>query len=571
MSGEGWVAAYAVSDAELTAAANAGLVRRAAKLLAGSTPEWVSREAKAGVLAVGGFQVRLDAGGVAKARCPCPSAGVCTHVLAAAMLVRSETAFDPAAETPPAEPVATPEQPAESAESTPSQPTLAKKQRTILEETREQLADAVSAGLAHLRPEAESVFRGLAVDTRAAGLHLLGRMLNAVAELSGDTAARSDAVSEQELTTVMARAWALTRAIEAAEGDALAKLIGVGRRAYSENQALESLTLLPLGAAWWVSDAGARGITLSAWDSDASELRSVTSARPHGTDPGFARVATNTAFFGTALSGLLEGPFRVARPRMSEDGVLSATAGGVQFIRDGFSESQLDAVCKRLPLQAFPQVGFGAVDRPVALLKVDGFGELGLDEAAQQLVWKLPGHDIPLRQQVRPETDHRADTLLKLDAHGRKPSYVFAQRNVVRSVGVWEPVALFLREKGKLTLFALDFHYLHTDGLNSALQRRFQLWLKRFRESTGPAASPPRPQVARAADEAQELIVSLTATGRDYLTPTAQAAGRRLAGHLDDLGLLTLAAAIRRLETDCSPDSLFRAHYLATQVAVLAG
>jgi hypothetical protein len=560
-----WLAAYALDDEALASASNPGLVRRAAKLLAGESPTWVSKDDKAGVVALAGFQVRLDAGGIQKARCPCPAAGVCVHALAAALFARTEA---PAATHPaPREPEQPPAIPDSLGEArTPE--ALTKKQRAVIQETRDEFAAAVTAGLSHIRPDGAGRIVALATDARVAGLPLLARFLATAGELADSIASRSDTVSEQELTAAMSQAWALTRALEAADAKTLPSLRGVARRSYSADRAPDSLELFPLGAAWWVSDSGARGITMLTWDETASEPRSVTSARPAGADPGFVRSASTMAFFDAPLTTLLTGSFQVLRPRLSEDGVLSTTAGGVRTGAPGFPREKLAKCCAALPLESITPVGFQAVERPFALLEVKGFGQLGIDESAQQLVWKLDGPNVALRQQVTPDTEHRAETLLALEAAGAPVEYVLAQRNVVRSVAVWEPVSLFLRGKDGLDLFAIDFHRPRQSGILSKLQHRWRLWLTRFKET--PALAPPRPPIAIAADEAQELVVALTATGRPALSSAGKTACEQLATRLDDLALPTLATAVRHLADEPNPEVLLRTHFLATRVAALA-
>lgn len=86
-----WAATYAAyDDATLEALAGAGPVRRAAKDVAAGRVSLASAEADAATLDVDGTTVALDAGGPASARCGCPAAGTCKHVLAAVMWLRDD-------------------------------------------------------------------------------------------------------------------------------------------------------------------------------------------------------------------------------------------------------------------------------------------------------------------------------------------------------------------------------------------------------------------------------------------------------------------------------------------------
>ncbi|MDR3359672.1 MAG: hypothetical protein LBO20_03280, partial [Bifidobacteriaceae bacterium] len=101
-----WLAAYARDDdAALAALANPGLVRRAGVLA--TEAEWVEDPSGPGAtVRVGRFEVRLDGRGAGHARCPCPSAGVCVHVVTAAKLARQRAGGLSGASAAPADGVA---------------------------------------------------------------------------------------------------------------------------------------------------------------------------------------------------------------------------------------------------------------------------------------------------------------------------------------------------------------------------------------------------------------------------------------------------------------------------------
>lgn len=72
-------------DEAFIALANRGLLRRAHKDLEQQTAKIISELPDALVMAFGDFQIRFTAAGPAKAQCSCPAAGVCQHILAAAI------------------------------------------------------------------------------------------------------------------------------------------------------------------------------------------------------------------------------------------------------------------------------------------------------------------------------------------------------------------------------------------------------------------------------------------------------------------------------------------------------
>ena len=92
-----WFESYrAYDDDTLTALANAGLLRRAAKDVEAGKVQWAEQGADGGVVEADGQRVQLDARGPQKAQCDCPAPGICKHILGAALWLR---ALEPGAAT----------------------------------------------------------------------------------------------------------------------------------------------------------------------------------------------------------------------------------------------------------------------------------------------------------------------------------------------------------------------------------------------------------------------------------------------------------------------------------------
>ena len=90
-----WGALYAAfDDVALAALASRGLVRRARAEVAAGRVEARETDQEAVTVVVGrpGVEVVLTADGPAQARCPCPVAGVCVHVVAACLWARQAVA-----------------------------------------------------------------------------------------------------------------------------------------------------------------------------------------------------------------------------------------------------------------------------------------------------------------------------------------------------------------------------------------------------------------------------------------------------------------------------------------------
>jgi hypothetical protein len=80
-------------DDALTVLANTGLLRRAVKDLESGRVVWIGQGESGGAIAVDGQRVDLDSRGIRHARCDCPAAGICRHILAAVLWIRHQSAL----------------------------------------------------------------------------------------------------------------------------------------------------------------------------------------------------------------------------------------------------------------------------------------------------------------------------------------------------------------------------------------------------------------------------------------------------------------------------------------------
>jgi hypothetical protein len=553
--------------------ANPGLVRRAAKVLAAEQPEWISLAANHGLIKVAAFEVRLDGSGPVGARCPCPAGGVCLHMVVAAMAARQEAARQGFEEhdavRSPTDVARGNVRPAKAAaaKSVPGDGPNAR-QLALFEAVRQELSQAIRTGLAQPQPQAAERLAGLAVEARVAALPLLAGTLGTASGRALAIADHRDGISETELTSAFAQVWALTRALESAKGEAWGRLRGTARRHYSNDQAPAEMTLLPLGLSWWTTASGARGITLTCWETSAEAPRAITTARPAGSDPRFGPDLSDTSFWGVPLMTLRAGPFRLTGPRLAEDGALSTSGAQVTTLARGFDLNELDGIAQRMSPARTATSGFGAPERPAALLALKDLGQLQIDEPEQQLVWTVPlaaGEEFVLRQPVGPATRLRTSNLVALEASRYRIRHVLAERVAVRSQMVWQPVSIILARERE-ALFALDFDQVPLGGWRlGALGRRLRLLVQRWSEDQPPEVAP-RGAIAMLRDDVRELVVALTATGRSRLSAAQLGRCRELAERLDELALGTLAGALRRVGADPSPENLLKTHFLTDRI-----
>jgi len=551
---------YAAYDDEaLAAMASPGLVRQAAKLLAQC--QWLGD-----AVSVGGILVRLDELGPVKGRCPCPAAGVCVHVVAAAMFVRDGL--------PPGEASAPPETDGRRPESiqqpAPPPEGPSPKTKRITAAVRDEIEATVEAGIAHLGDDIADRLRYLATTARTGGLPLLSRYLGNAAALMEGLAAGNDEAGEREALAALSTVWGLCQSLDNCVGQPWVGLRGFVRREFTaEDRPLE---LLPLGATWWVNPSGARGITLFAWDQQAGTVRTVTSARPAGVDPTFGPSRTMTALWGAPLATLLGGPFQVEGPRMGDDGSLSATAKRVVALPSGFDRAAMRELAAKLKPGQRP-VSFTERGFPVALLPVSGAGEMAVDEVAQQVVWVVPtdAGECQLRQPINRATDKRVDVLMLFQHDQGRVAYVLAQRVVAGGSAYWQPVSLFVRKLGGLELVSLDFPDKAYLGSNVTDMWHKSLALMRQRWHDAPVPAPPvRSAAGQVADDITDVLVDLAATGWLMPSPIQRTRLHRLAQQCDQLALGTAARLVGEYLEAADAPALLRLQLVCDRVAVLA-
>jgi len=608
-----WTSAYhGLDDAALGELSSPGLVRRAAKVLVNTEIDWDDRGEKAGKVRVGDTVVQLDERGPASARCPCATAGVCLHVVLATMFVRS-VAEPPEPDVIPPSPDVNPPSPdvilpspdviLPEAGSPPTEDgvtaeraapqeggdgiltdvrmtSIGEEQSDLITEVRQELADILSAGLSHVSALSADRVTGLVTSARTTGLPLLSRYLGTLAGTLTALAERRDDTGEAGVLSNMAEVWALTRALDAASAandpDTLQRLTGQVRRQFDART--DQLTLIPLGAHWWVTPSGARGMTLVAWDIAEQQMRTVTSARPAGVDAGFTCSPDNSAFFHVAIRRLLESPFTLVGPRIADDGSLSPTAQRWTPDGTGFDPGTIAAIAQYEWDEGWgaPSAGFGRPDNQYVVLAPAHRDEPYVDEPRQEIVWPLAdkaGNTLELRQSVLDNTT-RIDTLLALA--DQDVVYVTAHR---AAGGAWEPVSAFVltkeqrqagKEQGdqpaseKLKLLTLDFSDIPIKK-KGLVARWWQAWRRRV-DAARMRPATPRTLVGRLCDDVRLLNLQVAATGRRTFGADQRRRCQALAGRANDVALSTLADTLTKLAGQVSADNILRAQLIADRL-----
>lgn len=662
-----WFDTYrAYDDDTLTALANAGLLRRAAKDVESGKVDWIEQDAERGVIGADGQRVQLDGRGPQQARCDCPAPGVCKHILGAVLWLRAlpvasqapdvdDTSSNTdemvvAAEAPSQEPptptsatldplaeilalqtsalfkaagvaavrraAATPagriewrsqggvlvmdlpdlgqscrwvagagfagmvsEVPASerkavhlialvalrsahglpsgwSADAEPaaaaSPAALSARERAFLAQVDATLAELLTGGLSHVSELTSARLLALNMSARGEGLPRLAALLRNLGGTVDLLVRRDHRADERDALAAMARIHAFCAALANADGTLIHALRGRLQREFGASHALE---LLPLGAHWWQTRGGARGLTLALWDIQGARLLQATLARPDGSDTAFTR---QTAWTTHALwpgagpaQRICDSAWRLDQPRLADDDRLAL--GGITRAQ---AEPMWDADDPRLQtlgIGDWAELGerlraaTGLTGDPLdaVLLRPADTRAPQLDEARQCIDWPVQdarGNWLTLGIPIAPAHQQRADNLDRLYARRASVLVVLARVERTSAQTGLIPLAVLSRgEKNRLQVISLDFAQepARTTTLANRILRMLEARLEQPLATAAPTLA------ARLLAPVLDVLETQAATGR--LLPTASQTERieRARASIASIGLDTLASALQ--------------------------
>ncbi|MFT3887310.1 MAG: hypothetical protein QM713_04000 [Arachnia sp.] len=583
-----WLAPLAsLDDDALSAASNRGLVRRAAKLAdrvaptdgGEGNPESSHTEvvltcddATIRLLPTARAADRLVADIDVAARCDCPAAGVCVHIVAACLWARTAQPFlEPAASPAFLEPAASTEpspsflEPAASTESTaavskgPAPDSVAGMTPTQCRAARD-VADTVEAvvcdGVSQLAAASIDRLARSGERTRLEGLGLLARLVGTAVGRLRALHRRADDASESACLSALAQAWALADAL--ARGEADPALIGArGTRAGDADVG----PLLPLAVRWWRSPSGARGVTFHGFDQAHGRVEEATNGRAAGADPSFQAGWDRPLLWGLSPAALSSGVVTLTGAERRPDGTLGVSTRTRAAVSP-WGELDVPELAARVDVvtTGAARAAFGATAEPLRVIvprRQFGLGAIEVDEVSQQLVWPVVDTSGRLHRLTLP-ADERSSRVL---------SWLVAQRGLlaVTVIGL-RPEAAFVQEDGRIRLVSLTLSQLGPAADAPS-------WLRRVlgRDQQVRAAPPAPPsELARLCAACADVLEALGATGRAGLPARHAESLTRRAAQADDLGLGTLAGALRRVLASPSPAAVLWARFVLDRVEALA-
>lgn len=421
----------------------------------------------------------------------------------------------------------------------------------LIEEASAALTSIVEAGLSGVGPGGIARLERIRVQLRAAQLL---RPAGLIGEIVGQLHAlddRNDLISEADTLQAMARCWSLLLALpEAGWPPRL-----TGRR---DEQAVDTLQAIALGATWWARDSGARGATIHLWDTANGRWVTSTIGRAAGQDPAFQRSLT-TQLWQVPIATLLGAHFTLDEARVRPDGSLAPTSRTRVLPASPCTHDELAAI-SAAPRSDTVVDPFGPIHHATWLIRSARSGELTLDEAGQSLRWQVAAADgteieltIPINRHTRP----RAERLQDLLSHGPDPEFVLAVSVQHLQGLIWTPIAVAFTQREALRLVNLDFEAAVAPSKNNN-------WLRRRIALLSDQRQPDvvRSPVARLAQAALDLALDTASRGVQF-TPTDRA--KALALTAEHLSLGTLSRGLHHLADSPSAENLLR----VTQVSLL--
>lgn len=688
-----WPTAYlAYDDDTLVALANAGLLRRAAKDVEAGKVRWAVAGDGTSTVDADGQSVELDARGPQHTRCNCPAPGLCKHILAAVLWLRTVSATPsesvqpgspattPAGEpTPPTDPLAdvlatdsaalfkaAGVTAARQAAQTPAtglewrvqggtlvmdmpdlgvtcrwiagagfagmvsevpasqrkavhlmalaalrlalgQPldwppglvptakpadasVLAASERAFLGQVRSTLHELLRTGLSHASALVGARLLALNMSARGEGLPLLAAMLRNLGGMVDLLVRHDHQAQERDALALMSRIEALCAAMLAsgepsitdsngiAPPDPLPALRGQLRRTLS---ATDTLELLPLGAHWWQTLGGARGLSLSLWDVQGARMLQASVARPDASDAAFTR---HSAWSAQALwpgagaaAQVCAGPLVLSQPRLADDNRLAL--GGTSRAQGLPAWQANDPRLGQLGYGDWAvlaehlrgMTGVAASIGDTLLLRPANTRAPVLHEAQQQLRWAIQdaqGRWLDLVLPLGPHNDQRAENLDRFVARQAALHALVVRVEQSHATTHLVPfAALSTDANGQVQ--AVSFDFAKEPARRTSLAQRI-LRLMQLRKDLAPVTAPPT-LAERLLQPVLQVLEAQAATGRMALTQTQREQLHLAASPIAAMGLHTLS---RALDAHCStpgPETLLRLHRLSLWVLQLDG
>lgn len=457
---------------------------------------------------------------------------------------------------------------------------LGQSERKFLQHVHAMLDELLAGGLAHVSSVTAARLFALNMSARGEGLPRLAALLRNLAGMAELMVRRDHRVLERDALVLMARTHALCTALQTAEGELAAALRGRLRRNFDETQTLD---LIPLGAYWWQTRGGARGLSVAFWELTTSSVVQAVLARSDGSDPAFTRDGawrTQALWPGAgSASRLCEGSLHLMQARLADDDRLAL--GGATRAMIGPALSAKDARAATLGCndwqalagQLRASTGLAAASQDLILLRPQTHRTPVLDEIRQRFNWAvqdMQGRWLTLSIPCGKEHRQRVDNLDRLIARKARVHAVLVHVDRTGSAYLLVPVAVMITADDatqSLQPVCLDFAQepARSLGLANRILRMFEQ-----RSEQAPAILP-RSLVARLLSPVRNVLDMQAETGRMKLTSDQLQLLQDATRQLEATGLESLAIALREYQKSAGPADLLKLVWMAELLREIEG
>ncbi|WP_333663556.1 SWIM zinc finger family protein [Acinetobacter sp.] len=410
---------------------------------------------------------------------------------------------------------------------------LSESERQFIVELKDDLAQLLEFGLSHVNEMTARQLHLLNMSARSESLPRLAAMLRQLSGQVGRLLNRDEHSSEHDTLLYLAQMSAYLYRLEHAQGEQLLHLRGKLRQQYQSDDEQTELELLPLGARWWRTLGGARGISLYFSELENPKTFEVTLARAENNDPNFTRhnAWSQQSIWMLTAQQLMQKKVCLQQPRFSEDGRLSASGTSRALPLNSLSKLEDFSFYQKIgfndwrTLQQHWQQQLQTIDGidQIVLLNISAYDIPQVDEIEQCLWWTVYDQNrstLHLRLDWKIQDLEKIRQLERLCTQMVQVHSIFGYCQIKGHQLVLSPMSLLITQNSKTRLFNLDFDQLAEPKktLKESIVGRIEQLLAKKKQQQVKLASTRISLSQKVCEPILEVLLSLSCSGRMLLS-----------------------------------------------------
>ena len=410
---------------------------------------------------------------------------------------------------------------------------LTTSEQQFITELQHDLAQLLEDGLSHVNEMTARKLHILNLSARSESLPRLAAMLR---QLSGQVShlfKRDEHSSEQQCLLYLAKIYAYLYKLQHVQGEQRIELRGKVRRNYQLDEEQPDLELLPLGARWWNTLGGARGLSLYFSEIETGKNFEVTLARAERQDPSFNRVQAWSMYSIWMMTAqqLMQNTVHLQQARLGEDSRLAASGKSRALPLKSLTQSE--------DFKQYQKIGFNCWQeltqhwqqqlqsvegiQGTVLLNISSYDMPKVDEIEQCLWWTVYDQQqnaLHLRLDWQNQQLDKIRQLERITGKNIQVLSVFATVLVSGHQLVISPMSILINPSNKIRLFHLDFDQfaIPKKNLKDLLTGRIeQLLAKKKQQRAQQYAKTQLSLAQKICEPILEILLSLSCSGRMQL------------------------------------------------------